>query len=472
MMGGKIGFEPAVGSGSMFWFSVRFSKRPPEAGTTVLPAIKLHGLRACIVDDHPTNRRILEIYLKKWGLETVSADSGPQAIRLLHTVAETGQPCALAILDMEMPGMNGLELGRAIKADPALSSTQLLLLTSIGQRGYAKEAHESGFEAYLTKPVHEADLYASIATVMGRVSTAFSSSSTPAPGVPARRLMTRHVVAEAKAGMRNRILLAEDNIINQKVAVRMLEKLGHRVDVVANGLEALEALTRIRYAVIVMDCQMPEMDGFEATAEIRKREGSLSHTPIIAMTADAMQGDRERCLQAGMDDYVAKPVNPEMLEVVLNRWLPQTATTPSHSSPVTPSVVASTESEEPIDETTLNGLRELTGQDDPAFFANLLTEFLSDTSRQLATLQSSFKKGSPLDCARAAHGLKGSANNLGAKKMALLCAEIQVSGKREDLGALADLIERLEDEYTRVRGRLNLECAIPSPRWPSSTLPA
>jgi len=212
--------------------------------------------------------------------------------------------------------MDGFELARAIKSDPALARVRLILLTSFGQRGDDVAARDIGVAAYLTKPVRQSQLYDCLATVVGQ------PSASAGPDAPCELPAARPTGAARK--MSNKlILLAEDNIVNQKVAARQLQKLGYRADLVANGLEALEALGRIAYDLVLMDCQMPEMDGYEATAEIRRREGDSKRTPIVAMTANALEGDREKCLAAGMDDYVSKPVKPEELAAVLGRWLPK-----------------------------------------------------------------------------------------------------------------------------------------------------
>jgi CheY-like chemotaxis protein len=280
------------------------------------------------------------------------AENASRALDLLRDAAERGEPYDLAILDMMMPGMNGLDLARTIKTDPLLAPVRLVLLTSYGRPGHGEEARQAGIAAYLTKPTRQSQLFDCLATVMGMPGPppepAAGSGSPQA--VPAS-LVTRHTLAEATSRSRCRLLLAEDNLVNQKVAVRMLEKLGCRVDVAANGREVLDALARAPYAAVLMDCQMPEMDGFEATAKIRRREamgegpgaigkaegsvlspiayppepGGRRRLPLIAMTANAMQGDRERCLAAGMDDYLSKPVKLGDLEAVLRRWVPQAA---------------------------------------------------------------------------------------------------------------------------------------------------
>lgn len=310
LMGGSIGVDSAPGQGSRFWFDITLGcavSAPPA----VSPTTDLRGARLCIVDDHATNRRILELYAAKWGMQAKSFASGAEALLQLHADAESGQPADLAVLDMQMPDGNGLDLARRIKADPILRRTHVILLASIGQRGDAKAAQESGVAAYLTKPIRERHLADCFHLLMGR---------TPSPREP-HPLITRHTLSESHAQTRRHLLVVDDNLINQKVAVKMLEKLGYRVDVASNGHEALAALTRHRYNLVFMDCQMPEMDGFETTKMIRAHELAGTHLPIVAMTANAMEGDREHCLATGMDDFVSKPVRTQDLQRALTQWL-------------------------------------------------------------------------------------------------------------------------------------------------------
>ncbi len=327
LMGGAIGVESEVGHGSRFWFTVRLGVQTEP--TLEKPRVSLDGVRACFVDDNDTNRLLLHHYASSWNMKSLSAAGGPEALVILRDAKDRGEPCDVAILDQDMPKMNGFELARQIKADPRLSDIPLVLLTSIGRRGDATMAQTVGFSGYLMKPVREGQLYRCLAMVLARGEKggegAFEQGS----------IITRHTLEEVQQRSRGLVLLAEDNIVNQKVAVRMIEKLGYRIDVVANGAEAVVALTKISYDLVLMDCQMPEMDGFEATREIRKREAKNSevgetpaqgrdacHLPIIAMTANAMQGDREQCIDAGMDDFISKPVKLQDLQKVLERWNP------------------------------------------------------------------------------------------------------------------------------------------------------
>jgi CheY-like chemotaxis protein len=326
MMGGAIGVTSRVGEGSCFWFRVNLCRQAETSRGDESSAIALANLRILIVDDKAINRRILELMTSKWGMRPTLVDSGPKALEIFSR--HHGQPLFdVVLLDIDMGSTNGIELASAIKKGTEGADIRLVLLTSLGRRGDAKKAREAGLAAYLTKPVRERQLHDCLVAVITQPPVAL--------GLPATRespsLITRHTLAETKAKVDLRILLAEDNIINQKVAARLFQRLGYRIDVVANGCEAVEAISRIRYDVVFMDCQMPDMDGLEATQVIRQREAQneiretsgerrcTSHVPIIAMTANAMQGDRERCLEVGMDDYLSKPISVEALAGVLDR---------------------------------------------------------------------------------------------------------------------------------------------------------
>ena len=313
-MGGWIGAESQLGKGSTFFFTAQLERLPEKKSVSeaVQPA-EIGGLRVLIVDDNATNRMVFREQLKAWGCHSEEAADGPQALAMLRAVAGTEQAFPLGLIDFQMPGMDGEELARQIKSDPSIASTRLILVTSIPNRGDAQKMLDVGFDAYLTKPAKQAKLYDAMTTVMG-----MSRRGDPAKQ---RVLVTQHTLKAARAPAT--VLLVEDNAVNQKVATRMLEKSGYRCDLASNGQEAVDALSRVSYDVVLMDCQMPVMDGFEATREIRRREGDGDrHTTIVAMTANAMKGDRELCLEAGMDDYLSKPVNRSALEEMLEKYLP------------------------------------------------------------------------------------------------------------------------------------------------------
>jgi len=314
MMGGEIGVESQEGKGSTFWFTTVFEKQPEhKVAPPVLPADIL-GKRILVVDHNATNREVLCAYLESWDCQCHVASGSQEALCMLRQGAEERDPFHLAIVECTMPEMGGEALGRVIKADPALKETPLVMLTSWGQRGDAARMKEIGFSAYLTKPVKHSQLFDCLVTVLSEGSGRAEEDKKPP-------LVTRHSLAEAKR--RVRILLVEDNIVNQKLAMRLLEKMGYRSDGVGNGREAVKALETDTYDLVLMDVQMPEMDGYEATRVIRNPQSKVRNheVPIIAMTANAMRGDRERCLEAGMDDYISKPIQPQKLIEVMTRFV-------------------------------------------------------------------------------------------------------------------------------------------------------
>jgi len=312
MMGGRIGVESEKGRGSTFWFTAVFEKQSKAIGSEVVVPADIRGKRLLAVDDNETNRLVLREQLKSWDCHFDEASSGAEALDKLREASAEGRPFSIAILDMQMPEMDGETLGQKIKEDPDIKGTILVIHTSVGQRGDAARMQQIGFAAYLTKPVKQSQLYDCLAMVAGRKAVGKDESSEP--------IVTRHSLAEAQKG-RLRIMLAEDNEINQMVAANILKKMGHSVVVANNGQEAVQAFEDGQYDFIAMDGQMPVMDGLEATREIRKKErGTNRRIPIVALTAHAMKGDRERFLAAGMDDYMTKPINPEELSVKLEKW--------------------------------------------------------------------------------------------------------------------------------------------------------
>jgi signal transduction histidine kinase/CheY-like chemotaxis protein len=318
MMDGNIGIESTPGQGSTFWFTVRLAKRPMPPAIARPEATGLRGLRVLCVDDNATQRALLAVQFGAWGMRVDCVADGPQALHRLRMAHRDASPYTLVILDGQLPGMDSTALACAIKSDPLLAPAQLVLLTPFGSQGHNADARHAGFAAYLSKPVRQSQLYDCIVTVMGTDSAPSLQHPPPSQNLSQEQIQWY-----------GRVLVVEDNVVNQKVAANMLERLGCRVDVVANGLEAVETSSRIAYDCIFMDCHMPEMDGYEATAAIRQREAQTGvHTPIIAMTADAMQGDYERCLTAGMDAYISKPVQAEKLAKTLQQWLQPLARTP------------------------------------------------------------------------------------------------------------------------------------------------
>ena len=315
LMGGEIGIQSEEGVGSIFWFTARFEKASELPKTSEVPLLTdLSGTKILVVDDNATNRMLISTLLNNWNCRYETAADGETGLVLLREAIAQGEPFRIALLDFEMPGMDGQELGRQIKSDPLLEPILLVMITSLARRGDAGMLEKNGFAGYLTKPVRQKLLYECLAVVLGNA--VINKRNTG--------IVTRHTIAEATK-QSTRILMAEDNVINQKVVQNMLNKLGYKADVVANGLEAVRALELINYDLVLMDCLMPEMDGFSATAAIRGSGSKvLNHAvPIIAMTANAMQGDREQCIEAGMNDYLAKPMKKNELDEILQKWVKQ-----------------------------------------------------------------------------------------------------------------------------------------------------
>ncbi len=312
MMGGSIGVESRVGKGSTFWFTAVLGNMAedcqPIHGTEM--DADIHDKRFLIVDDNATNRRLLSLMLESWRCSYNEAHDGKTALERLKAAASAGRPYDIVLTDMQMPEMDGETLGRAIKQDPALREAVLVMMTSMGKRGDAARFQKIGFDAYLLKPLKQAHVHDCIAAVFSREKN---------PTAAERRILTKHTIVEKKG----RVLVVEDNVVNQKVAVKMLERIGYRTTCVANGLEAVKAVVEIPFDIVLMDCLMPEMNGYEATRAIRNLDGEQRHIPIVAMTASTMQGDRDKCLAAGMNDFISKPVKPKRLAEVIQKHLEQ-----------------------------------------------------------------------------------------------------------------------------------------------------
>lgn len=456
LMGGRIGVTSEPGRGSTFWCTARFTK---QAGSplAILPSSDLEGRRILIVDDNESNRMILHHLVTGWGMIDDVAKDAEEALQRVKEAATHGISYDLAILDVIMPGKDGLQLAREFRRDPAGAGMRIVVLTSLLQRGHAEQARQAGAMGYLPKPVRHDQLRECLRTVLGIACEIEPEPGSFAPATP--QLVTRHSLADHKP--RQRILIVEDNLINQKLAVRMAEKLGYQAFVAENGEEALKALETEDFAVVIMDCQMPVMDGFEATRRIRESERSEAigeskksgasrpsplapcHIPIIAVTANAMQGDREHCLAAGMDDYLAKPIQMETLRAVLHRW-------------AAPPPAQDTVSNLPAQEQ--NSVR---GVFDPAsmfrnigednhLFAQLVEMFLNQYPAMLANIKEGLIRADNVAVERTAHSLKGTAGNLCAPEVVLAASRLEALGH---LGALQDappIYAHLEQEVLRL----------------------
>ncbi|MGB6032462.1 MAG: PAS domain S-box protein [Bacteroidota bacterium] len=440
MMGGQIGVESHSGKGSKFWFTARFKRRTPgseETGQDVTFA----GKRALIVDDNATSRSMLSRMLSKWDMVCTAVGNGEIALQELRRAARSSDSYTVAVVDMGMPDMDGKTLARRIKGEKSLSRTQIVLLTSLGRKGQ-RSVTDKAVSAWTSKPVKESALHDAMITALSLTASEDGRGSSPG--------REKSVPRDAQTPWKTtRILIAEDHEVNQKVTIKMLEKLGYRADIASNGREAVEAFDRNHYDIVLMDCSMPEMDGFDAARAIRAT-GVGDRTAIIAMTANALEGDRERCLAAGMDDYISKPVDRGELAHKLARW----SATAVASAKGLDEAAPRDEGSMSVDTTRLAELAELSDDDDPQWMMTLISRFLKDTATRLIQLYAAAESGDPARMKDVAHALKGSAWNMGAGQMANHAQRLQLIGQSGTTEGAAEAIEALEQEISVVRMQL------------------
>jgi len=433
LMGGQIGLESDAGRGSTFWFVVPLARQTDVAAVPLAADQALSGLRILAVDDNATSRTILTKTLQAFGCRPAAAASGAEALELLRSAAQQSRPFGIALLDMQMPDMDGEQLARAIKEDPLLREVAIIILTSVGRRGDATRLEAIGCSAYLLKPVKQAQLADTLRAVLGREMDPSTA--------PTARLITRHVLAEQKGP---RILLVEDNPINRKLAVALLGRAGYAVATAEDGRQAIDAIKREAFGVVLMDVQMPEMDGFEATARIRALGGPRGGTPIIAMTAHAMKGDRERCLAAGMDDYVSKPIQSDELFAAIARSMQHEAGAHPGREPVAPPAPPLPE---PIDRH--KALPYFGG--DENLFGRLLHEFIDDLPGQIERLKAEAASGAVSGFTTTAHSLKSLSATFGADRLWQAAQQLEALGLDANLAAAPPLIQQVEAEFPRLQ---------------------
>jgi PAS domain S-box-containing protein len=437
LMGGGCGVSSVLGAGSTFWFTICVhAAGGPATHDLPAPEAGLAGVNVLIVDDNATQRSVLSEYLTGWGMTVTTADSGRAALATLRTAAIHDRPFAVALIDRSMPEMDGFELKNAIVADPTLTA-RLVLMTGLGQERDLGPVSESGVSASLAKPVHREDLRTCL-----RVALGLQLASVPPTQVTAR-------CPSSSGGLEvGRLLLAEDNLINQKVAVAMLSSAGYRVDTVPNGAAAVQAAAERDYDVILMDCQMPELSGYEATAAIRAREGSARHTPIIAMTASARREDRERCLAAGMDSYAAKPLSKDALLALVATMKNRPTMVALPAPPVLDAQIVD----------RLERLGRAAGED---LMGELATLFLADADARVVALRQALAADDAASVAQSAHTMSGASANLGATGLARLCAALETDSEAGNLTGGGAMLEAVEVELGRVRSALG--SLIPTP---------
>ncbi len=444
LMGGDIGVCSDLGKGSTFHFRIPLEKQPIATSQTPRGKSALAGMHALIVDDNATNRRLLEHQLGSFHMITDTASGGTEALEMLEAAWQKGLPYDLIILDHQMPEMDGVTLARKIRTNPHGGDVRMLMLTSLGLRLDDVKLKELGLCAYLVKPVKQSKLEECLERVCSQ------APESPAGQAPtAAQALESAPASGRRIGMR--ILVAEDNPVNQKVILRQLKKLGHGADAVANGIEVLQALKNIPYDVVLMDCQMPEMDGYEASRLLRERQKTQAGAPchIIALTANALAGDRQRCLDAGMDDYISKPVHLEELHAALERAMGKNT---SLASPGESNVRSN-------EHLALDAWRDLGIADSPEAVSELLELFLKDGASRLQQIEQAMTARNTTALAAAAHSLKGSSSNLGARLLASLCSQMEKAGRAEAYSDVASLHDKLQKEFRNVVAAVETELA-------------
>jgi PAS domain S-box-containing protein len=448
MMGGTIHVESSPGVGSTFWFTGKFEKQATQSqhGARSVAIGLLTGVRALIVESSAVNSGILHSHMSNWEMNIRMAATPKQGIDLLAEAAARGVPYDIAIIDLAKPGLDALEFARGLRRRAEFASLRLVMLTR--RHADIRSARDSGFDACLVKPVRQTVLYESLVNAMaGR---AQEPVETPPVSKPA---------STAPAAVRGNILLVEDNLINQQVALGILQLQGYSVTVAANGKEALEALALGSFDLVLMDCHMPEMDGFECTAEIRKREQSLGGKaiPIVALTANAMAQDREECLNAGMDDYLSKPFSMQTLQDMLDRWMPQAGAAQPAGTAQPQAGPAQAKEPGILDRQVLDQLGTLRTNGRPELLARTIDLYLVESPKLVQKLKQAASANDVPEIARSAHSLKSCSANVGATLLSRYCADVEASARRSDTKEARRLFAKIETEHGRVQSALNAE---------------
>jgi PAS domain S-box-containing protein len=436
-MGGEIGFVSEEGKGSEFWFTIRLGKQAncrPNGETAALEA--LQKVRVLVVDDNATSREVLTSWLTLWRMRPAQAADGATAIRTLHQAQEENDPFSIAIIDLHMPDMDGETLGRLLHEDPRLATTRLILLISLGSRRDSRLFSEIGFAGYLTKPVRRQELENALLQ-------ALSEDSGTRPSYPAALHDTKEIRERLQKGGK-RILLAEDNITNQQVALGILKKFGLQADAVGNGDEAVKAFGKGSYDLVLMDVQMPVMDGLEATRKIRTRYPAAD-VPIIAMTAHVMRDDRGKCLAAGMNDYLSKPVMPKALADILEKWLPKVKGKAKKGAAAAP------EKKLPKDRVWDKAGMLARLMDDEELARSIAATFLEDIPRQLKLLEEHLGAQDLSAAERVAHSVQGAAANMGGEALRTTARELKRSAESGDLARSKTLLSRMGADFDQLR---------------------
>ena len=463
LMHGGIGVDSQPGKGSTFWFTVGLTRMPASSiSARIKASVEFQGKRVLVVDDHSTNREILKHQLENWGMTYYGAPNGTQGLKLLRQAVDIGKPFDVAVLDRRLPDIEGIELAKRIKSDPDLAPTRLIMLSSIDQLEQTGQWLRAGIEVYINKPVRQMELHDALSTALAVAGDTVTLLKSGTPAAAPLKQIGAHV------------LLAEDNPVNQELARTMLEDLGCSVVLVENGQEAVDALTdapfdRMQrgYDVVLMDCQMPVLDGFEATRQIRRWEAQHSRKrplPIVALTANALAGDRERCLEAGMNDYLSKPFTLEQLGNHIKRWMTldvevrqQVQRQAAAAARDGLRVETSHQNVAALDQKVLNGIRGLQKDGKEDILTRIVGMYLNTSPKLLEKLQEAASTGNNDLLRNSAHSLKSASANLGATRLAQLCDELERLGRDGGVaGALAPL-GIVEFEFEAVCNALAME---------------
>lgn len=444
LLGGEIDCESEYGKGAEFWFDLTLKKASGTRVITGSKSDKLEGLRSLIIDDNATNRKLLAQQMSYWGVEHDSAKNGISGIAKLQKASDDGEPFDMVILDMHMPQMDGLNVAALIRKDKTINGTKIIMLTSVGMRGDANLARDAGINIYLTKPVRQLDLYNSLVALITD------------DNIEPSKFITRYSMETQLTTFNAKVLLAEDNIINQQVASGVLRKLGCRVDLAMDGHSAVTEASGKAYDIIFMDCQMPTMDGYEATGEIRrlgiKTQNDLN-IPIIALTANALSGDREKCIAAGMDDYISKPFQQEKIAAVLKKWLPENLQSSIGEIAGDDKPLNMSKSDQPasdiIDYTVLDAIRKLEDSSSGRILEKIIELFLTDTPQQLEELHKALME-QDVDTVRSiSHSLKSSCASLGAIHLPPLLKQLETNARGNSLEGASELLSQIEEGFRK-----------------------
>ncbi|MDP1691260.1 MAG: response regulator [Burkholderiaceae bacterium] len=453
LMGGSIGVESTPGEGSTFWFTMPL--KPAASTPPVAHPGELAGRRVLVVDDNATNAEILAHHALAGGMRCTSVSDGVQALECLHDALRNGDPFEMAIVDMKMPGMDGLALAAAVRNDPALGAMRLVLVTSLHSTDEMARAREVGISAYLSKPVRRQELYRALAQAVG---------DAPITDSPARAAATATRILA-------RVLMAEDNGVNQFVARNVLKSIGCDFDIVPNGQEALLAVQRGGYDIVLMDCQMPVMDGYVATREIRSWEACQAQArriPIVALTANALVGDADVCRAAGMDDHLAKPYSRKQLIALMARWLPAHLVERSGDGDATDFAPLSALAPAPaavectLDRNALDGIRALDDDGSSAVLNELIGMYLDEAPTHLSGLRVAAAAQDGVELNRVAHAFKSASQNVGARQLGDLCRQLERKGKTGDVRDAVALVRAVQVHFNAIRPLLLAEMGQPA----------